>query len=638
MVLLDWIIVAAFLIGVLFLGASVARRSKGSLADFFVSGRNLPWWLAGTSLLATSFSCDTPLHVTKIIRQHGLSGAWFYWTALLFAPMVPFLFARLWRRARVVTDCEFIEMRYSGRPAVVLRAFMALFRTFAIEAITMGWVVLGMAKVVAAIVDLPPTITLWEGAAVQSHVAVVALLVAFGVSYTAMSGLWGVVVTDFVEFIVALVGAIVLAVVAVKAVGGIDGLVAGLEAQRPTGGGETSFLPPGEGAGLGVGSFLVYLLVLGWAHAESDGGGPKAQRFLACKDERHALLSGVWNVAVQNVIRNWPWYIAALASLVLYPSMADHEMAYPRMINDLLPIGLRGLLVASFFAAFLSTIDAHLSLSASYFINDLYRRFLVKRRSEAHYVGASRLAVVGMALVVGIVALQMTSVLEALKFKGELMSGLGLVLLLRWYWPRVTAWSELAAMGTSVATCLALRFADLGVTRTALFLGIDPVTGDLFPARLLIIVAVSSLVTIVVTLLVAPADKAHVEAFFAKVRPAGTRFGLVPGAKPEPFLPHLLDWGLASLFVTCSMFFVGKLILGTWLEAGLLAAGAALSGGVLMRRLRGPEAAGGAPPGGAGPEPVAEQICVAGGAPPVGAGPCACPSPQDGGARGEKRP
>jgi Na+/proline symporter len=590
MAVIDWVIVGVFLVSMLAIGALLTGKGSGSMTDFFVSGRKLPWWLAGTSILATSFACDTPLHVTKVIREHGMSGAWFYWTALLFAPMIPFLFAGLWRRAGVVTDCEFIEFRYSGKVAAALRLFMALFRTFAMEAITLGWVILGMVKIIRPLMELPPEVTLL-GIGVSSDALMVVALIGVAVLYTAMSGLWGVVTTDFVEFIIAMFGSIFLAVVSVKAVGGIDSLKDALVGHEGTGGRAIEFMPAfehGKG-GLGIGSFIVYLLVLGWAHAESDGGGCKAQRFLACKNERHALLSGIWTITVQNIIRNWPWYFTALASLILFPTLADNEMAYPKMIATLMPAGLRGLMVAAFFAAFLSTVDTHLNLSASYAINDMYRRFVVKNATERHYIALSRLAVVAMAVLAGVIALQMGSILEALKLKGELMSGLGLVMLLRWYWPRVTAWSEIAAMVSSVGTCLVVRGTSLGIAPTAALLGIDPATDDLFPVRLLLIVAVSAVVTIVVTLIVKPGDPVKLAEFYERVRPPGVSVKTATGETVrEPLRPALVNWALASVFVASAMFCAGKLILGFPAEGmGLLVVALASGAWLGIRVARG---------------------------------------------------
>jgi len=582
---LDWAIVVAFLVTMLVAGAVMSRRAKGSISDFFVSGRNLPWWLAGTSSLATSFACDTPLHVTKLIREQGLPGLWLFWSGLLFAGMLPFLFARLWRRAGILTDCELIELRYSGRVAAYLRAFMALFRTFCIAAITLGWVVLGMVKIVRAIVDLPAMIEVLPGVAVPGEICLTVVLVAIAVVYTAASGLWGVVATDAVEFVIAMGGAVVLAVIAVDRVGGVSAMKDALVNSPVAAGNAVDFVPSGNG-GLPIGSFIVYLLVLGWAHAEADGGGNKAQRYLACKNEGHALASGIWALAVQNMIRSWPWYVAALASIILYPTLTDHEMAYPMMIADLLPSGVKGLLIASFFAAFFSTIDTHLNLSASYLVNDLYRRFVRKDASEKHYVLASRLAVILMAGIVTVVALQMTSILDALKFKGELMAGFGLAVVLRWYWWRINAWSEIAAMTSSVVCSIVLRTTGIGVKPLAAFMGIDPVHGDLFPARILIIVAVSVVATLVVTLVTRPVDRKKLVAFYEKVKPGGLwNLPEIESGSRVSVLPNVLNWLLCSLFIAASMFCVGKLVLGFPYQATALLALAVVSGFVLLRRV-----------------------------------------------------
>jgi Na+/proline symporter len=585
---LDWVVIGGFLAVTMGVGVALARRGGKSTTEFFLSGRNLPWWLAGTSILATSLSCDTPLHVTKVIREQGLAGAWLYWSGLLFVPMVTFLFARLWRRAGVMTDCEFVELRYSGRVAAVQRFCMALFRLFIIQAITLGWVFLGMAKITTVMLDLPPTISML-GIEVGSSVAVVLALVALTVAYTAMSGLWGVVANDFIQFVVALGGSILLAVFAVRKVGGIEGLKAGLDSINAVDGHAMSFAPNSGDTGLGIGTFLVYCLVLGWASAEADGGGNKAQRFLSCRSEGHALAGSIWDIMVQNIIRNWPWYIVALVSLVLYPTMADHEMVYPRMIADLLPSGMRGLVVGSLFMAFLSTVSTHLNLAASYAVNDLYRRFFVRDRSDRHYMRVSRITILLFAGLVATLALSMTSVLEALKLKGELMSGLGLVVILRWYWHRINPWSEIAAMVTSIVTTLLVRYAGIGVEPVANLLGIDPVRGDLFPVRLLIIVVASASVMLTVTFLTRPSDPETLRRFFERVRPPGPGFRKVAAGtsvRADPLGPQLVNWALASVFVICGMLAMGKMLLGFPLQSALLVTVAAAVGWILLKRLR----------------------------------------------------
>jgi len=586
---LDWVVIGGFLAVTMGVGLALAKRGGKSTTEYFLSGRNLPWWLAGTSILATSFSCDTPLHVAKVIREQGLAGAWLYWSGLLFVPMVTFLFARLWRRAGVMTDCEFVELRYSGRIAAVQRFCMALFRLFVIQAITLGWVFLGMSKIAAVMLDLPPTVTV-AGLEVSSSAAVMLVLVAMTVAYTSMSGLWGVVANDFIQFVVAMGGSAYLAYAAIRHVGGVDGLKAGLAATGAVDGHALSFLPNEGGSGLGLGTFLVYCLVLGWANAEADGGGNKAQRFLSCRSEGHALAGSIWDIMVQNILRNWPWYLVALASLVVFPTAADHEMTYPLMIAELLPAGMRGLVVGSLFMAFLSTVSTHLNLAASYAVNDLYRRFLVRERTDRHYLAVSRATVVAFAGLVAFVALSMTSVLEALKLKGELMSGLGLVVILRWYWHRINPWSEIAAMATSVGTTLLVRFTGVGVAPVARLLGIDPATGDLFPVRLLIIVTASAAVMLAVTLATRPSDPDTLRRFYERVRPAGPGFRRIAeslGMRPEPLAPLLGHWALASAFVICGMLAMGKLLLGHPAQSAGLATGAAGVGWLLLRRLRG---------------------------------------------------
>ena len=594
MATIDWAIVAGFLVAMMVIGMLFSRRAGGSMADFFISGRSLPWWLAGTSILATSFACDTPLHVTKIIREHGLSGAWFYWSGILFGPMVAFLFARLWRRAAIVTDVEFLELRYSGRAAVLLRCFMALFRSFGMAALTLGWVILGMVKIVGALMDLPPLVELpILGASVSPELLVVVLLMSIALVYTAASGLWGVVTTDLIEFVIALGGAFFLAAAAMHAVGGLTGLEQGL-ARLPYPGPEAlDILPRFNARGLPLGTFAIYVCVLGWAGAEVDGSGNKAQRFLACKDERHSLASGIWSLAVQNIIRSWPWFIAALCSLVLYPELADNETAYPRMIADLLPVGVKGLMVAAFLAAFLSTVDTHLNLGASYLTNDLYRRFAYKTGSDRHYVLAARLGILIMAAASALIAMNLGSVLGALKLKGEMMAGLGLVCILRWYWWRVNPWSEITALVVSVGTCVVLHTTGIGVSAMGSFLGIDVEGGgDPFPARLLIIVLVSSAAWVAVTFLTRPVPKEQLLSFYRRVRPAGVLWGPIaklagPIEQDQGFLSSVMDWILCSVFIFCAMIGLGKLLLGSPIAGLLCLAVSAVSGVVLYRRVFG---------------------------------------------------
>jgi Na+/proline symporter len=563
--LIDWVIVAAFLGVLVVLGVVAQKRASGSLDNFFVAGRALPWWMAGTSMLATSFASDTPLHTTRMIREHGLQGAWFYWGGILGGVGVAFFFARLWRRAGVVTDAELLELRYGGRAGAALRLTTGLFRGALLETITLSWVILGMTKIVQVLLDLGP----------DSGVVVVTVLIAIALLYTVTSGLWGVVVTDVFEFGIAMIGAIMLAGVALVKVGGPSGLEAALTAQGKAG--ALEMLPALEGTTLPALAIGVYLGVQWWSTPYVDGSGQRAQRFLASKNEGHALVAGVWNMTVQWVLRSWPWYIAALCSMVLYPALADHERAYPQMIVDLLPVGFRAVMVASFFAAFMSTVDSLLNLSASYVTNDVYRRFVKKKASDKHYVRAGRVVSVVLAGVAAMLALRLPSMLDAFRLKMELMSGLGCVALLRWFWWRVNGVSELATLATSLGVAVALNLhPELGVS------GAGPSA-----LRLLIVVGCSLVVTIGCALLTRPEPKEKLVAFYERVRPPRALWRAIaaearPSTEPPPITGQTVgQYAVCVGLVFSGMFGIGKLVLAQWLS-GFALTGMAVTLGIIL--------------------------------------------------------
>jgi solute:Na+ symporter, SSS family len=578
MTTLDWLIIVAYLGLIVFVGVWASKRASASMDGFFVAGRGLPWWIAGTSMLATSFSSDTPLHTTRMIRENGLGGAWFYWGSIFGGALIAFFFARLWRRTEVMTDAQLFELRYSGNGAATLRGAFALFRGLILEMITLSWVTLGMVKIVRSILDLPDTIDL-AGFAVSADGFVVFILVVATLGYTVTSGLWGVVITDLVEFGLAMFGAIILAIVAFTKAGGAEGLRQGLE---KTGHGTSLDFIPSEASALPAIALVVYFGVQWWATPYIDGSGQRAQRFLACKDEGQALLAGVWNMAVQWIIRSWPWYITALASLVLYPSMTDHESVYPKMVADLLPQGLRGLMVASFLAAFMSTFDGLLNLTAAYLSNDVYRRFMKRKASETHYVRASRLITLGIAATAGTLALIIPSVLGAFRFKMELTAGLGLVAILRWFWWRINAKTELATLAVSVITAVSLSgyegFGPDGATASAI--------------RLLLVVAISGLATIVTAFLTAPEPEEKLIAFYERVRPPRLLWGPIADKArhteedglPKGTIVHAL---ICLVFVFATMLGIGKVILGDAVVGLLLLAIGGLSFYVLWRRILG---------------------------------------------------
>ncbi len=574
MATLDWLVVVVFLVGVTGIGLYFARRASKSTEEFFVAGRTIPWWLAGTSMLATSFASDTPLHTTRVIRESGLPATAFYWNGVIQGLIIAYVFAKLWRRTGVVTDNEFIELRYTGNRAAVLRGGWALFKSLFLEILTMAWITLGMTKIVKTILDLPEFVSIPVFGNVRAEVLIVAGLLVITVAFSMASGFWGVISTDIAEFGVAMLGAIVLAVVAMQKVGGPTGLREGLRAQGIEG--HMDFLPSFNGDNALIFAFAVYMGVQWWANGQIDGSGQRAQRLLACKDEKNAIAAGVWNMAVQYLIRTWPWYVTALASLILYPGLKDHETAYPQMVRDLLPIGLKGLMVASFFSAFMGTMEAHFNLAASYGLNDVYKRFVAKNRPDRHYVNASRLLTLGVALLAGVGALLLPSVLGAFKFKMELVAGVGAVVVLRWLWWRVTALSEIIALLTSVATAVTLN--QLG--------SFGGETG--FPYRLLTIVGVSTLVSVIGTVLTSPEPEEHLIRFYRKVRPPRILWGPI-AAKAGPVEASDLGWqtfaqiGLSMVFIYAGMFGLGKLILG---EPGLglsLLSAAVLIGALTLR-------------------------------------------------------
>ncbi|MCA9601994.1 MAG: hypothetical protein KC417_08220, partial [Myxococcales bacterium] len=420
MTTVDWVIVALTLLGASGVGMWFTKRASKSAEDFFVGGRGVPWWLAGTSILATSFASDTPLHTTRLFRAHGMAAGWFYWNGILSMIVIAFFFSRLWRRTGVVTDNELMEFRYAGKGAAVLRGGMAIYKTFLLEMITLGWVILGMTKIVKVIMDLPDTVMLPLVGAVPAEYAVVAVLLVVTVVYSSASGIWGVVTADFLEFAIAMIGAITLGFVAMSKVGGPSGLRDAL-AQSSLGPRALEFMPSFDGEHFTLLMFGGWMGIQWWANTGVDGSGHRAQRFLSCKDEGHAIASGIWSLAVQWLIRSWPWYIAALASIVLYPNVEDGESVYPLMVRELLPVGLRGLMVASFISAFVSTVVSHYNLTASYLVNDVYRRFLVKKESPKHYVRASRVTTILVAIISGTIAISLPSVLAAFWFKMEIM-------------------------------------------------------------------------------------------------------------------------------------------------------------------------------------------------------------------------
>ena len=579
MTALDWSIIVLYFLISLAIGLYYARRAGRSTEEFFLSGRNLPWWLAGLSMVATTFAADTPLAVTELVATNGIAGNWLWWNMAIGGMVTVFFFAHLWRRAGIMTDLEFIEIRYSGRPAAFLRGFRALYLGLFMNAIIMGWVNLAMASIIEGMFGVPAEHVFWYVAAAMVFTAV----------YSSISGLWGVAVTDAVQFFIAMAGCIVLAVVVVNdpAVGGLSQLQ---QALPP----DTFRLLPritsvGDGAtgvlALSAGAFFAYVGVQWWASwypgAEPGGGGYVAQRMMSTKNERHSVFSVLFFQIAFFCLRPWPWILVALASLLLYPQLtgADVRLGYIYAMNDYLSPGLKGMLVAAFFAAYMSTIATHLNWGTSYLIHDLWRRFAAKDRGERHYVLASRLTTVLLMILSLVVTSMLDSIAGTWQFILECGAGLGLVLLLRWYWWRVNAWSEIAATLTPGAVYGAISIVN-ATSETPLIV---------FPDSMFLIVGTTTLVWIAVTLLTRPTQQDVLDAFYRRVRPSGF-WGAYTARHPDiipsgKLLVRLAGWLLGVLMIYSVLFLFGAVFFGGIGEMLLWAAVATVSALLLWRML-----------------------------------------------------
>lgn len=577
---LDWLIIALYLLASLVIGLYFKARAGRSTHEFFLSGRSVPWWLAGTSMVATTFAADTPLAVTGLVAKGGIAGNWLWWNFVAGGMLTVFCFARLWRRAGVMTDVEFAEIRYAGPPAAFLRGFRALYLGLLINSIVLGWVNLAMVKILEHVLGVSKL------AALIITLGIIALTSAI----STLAGLWGVLVTDFFQFAMAMAMVILLAVFAVGAVGGMDGLLAKLEIldglRHASGqpGSVLSFIPDPHSAWMPMLTFLVYISLNWWATwypgSEPGGGGFVAQRMLSAKDEKHSVLATLWFQVAHYALRPWPWILTALVALVLYPGLPDPEAGYLRVMLDCLPRSLRGLMVAAFAAAYMSTVATQLNWGASYLVNDFYRRFVRRQAPEQHYVAVSRLATVFLTLVSAVVTFYMSSIAAAWKLLIVTGAGTGGVLLLRWYWWRINAWSEVASMIAAFAISV---FLQLGWK-----LDSDDPLGY---ARIMIVtVSLTTAAWLAVTLLTRPEPQEKLLEFYRRVRPAARGWApiarLAPEVKPEgEGLRNLADAAAGCVLIYGALFGVGKLLLRQPAPGLLMLACAAAAGLFIYRDL-----------------------------------------------------
>ena len=566
---IDWAIVAAYFILCTAIGLYFTKRGGTSLDEYFLSGRQAPWWLAGTAMVATTFAADTPLVVTGLVATKGVAGNWLWWNFVMSGMLTVFFFARLWRRARVMTDVELAEVRYSGPPAAFLRGFRALYLALPINLIILGWVTRAMIKILTVALGLKDVTV--AGMTVSGEVVAVVICFAITLVYSVAAGMWAVLWTDLVQFVIKMSAVIILAVYATRAVGGIEVMKTKLAAHFGSEDAALSVLPvsfTGDGivayAWMPLMTLAVYLSVQWWAAwypgAEPGGGGYVAQRIFSARTEKDGVLATLFFQIAHYALRPWPWIVTGLATVILYPDLADKEAGYVKAFVDLLPTPWRGFMLAGFAAAYMSTVGTHLNWGASYLVNDFYKRFVKKDGSEKHYVGVSRAATILLFFASLLVTSQLSSIEKAWELLLALGAGTGLVLILRWYWWRINAWSEISAMIASFAVSL-LGFAFIAPR----FAPNDP---NATAVVMLVTVAVSTVVWVVVTFATKPEPDAVLESFYRRVRPGGPGWARVStrlGFGREPIPGGALAWtnwiaGIVAVYAT--LFGIGKIVFG----------------------------------------------------------------------------
>jgi Na+/proline symporter len=575
---LDWLVFALYGVVAVGVGLVFARRAGSGTTEFFLSGRKLPWWLLGTSMVATTFSTDTPNLVTDLVRNGGVAQNWLWWAFVITGMCTVFFYAKLWRRSGVFTDMGFYELRYSGRPAAFLRGFRAVYLGVVFNVMIMATVSLAAIKIGGVLLGVDKYTTVVVAGAVT-------------VLYSATSGLWGVVVTDLLLFTIAMVGSLAAAFYALQQpeVGGLTGLVS-----NPALADKLALLPDFTDWRAALPIFVIPIAVQWWSTwypgSEPGGGGYVAQRMLAARDENQSMLSTLWFNIAHYAIRPWPWIIVALASLAVYPSLdtimarfpnldpsiVRHDLAYPAMLV-FLPHGLLGLVVASLAAAYMSTISTHLNWGASYMVDDVYRRFLAPHRDERHYVRVGRLSTVGLIVLSAVVALWLENAMQAFQILLQIGAGTGLIFLLRWFWWRVNAWSELSGMVISFLVAIYLQFLHEA-------LGFTP----LHPSLMLLLgVGITTVGWVTVTLMTPPDDRETLQAFYDRIRPFGRGWRAAVTTQPVTgsVSASMLGWVLGCVAVYAALFGTGYLLYGNALAGVVSLVVAAAAGWGILRIL-----------------------------------------------------
>lgn len=561
---IDWSIIIVYAVISLLMGVWHTRKASSSVNEFFLSGRSMPWWLLGVSMAATNFSIDTPLAITKYVYQEGVGGVWFFWAFAMTGIITTFFFATMWRRSEVMTDAEIIERRYSGKVAAALRVFKGCYFGILINCFVMGWVLRAVVKVMSGLTNVNPDIILLA----SMFIVVV---------YVFASGIYGVILTDFIQYLFALAGSFLLAYYSVKDVGGLQMMVTKLNETFGAESGVTNFVPTfSDSHWMPLSVFLVYTCIQWWAQKYSDGGGKHIQRMSAAKNEKHAVLATFFFTIMNYAVQTWPWIVTALCAMLIFGrDLKDPEMAYVWMMGRQLPPGVLGIMVVTLLAAFMSTISTHLNLGGSYMINDLYRRFINKNASEKHYVFMSRVAMLITLIIAMFVAYRIKSVGAAWKFVLEFTSGAGLTFIIRWFWWRANAWTEFTGMIMSGLTSIFLELTHPEYS---------------YAAKIVIVVSVSTISWLIVTFLTKPVDEDRLVEFVKKVRPGSPGWKKVYRAHGIPYIPYgrqaLYNVALGIVFFLSANFGMGAIALTKYVLGAMLLLIALVSGGVILYRVQ----------------------------------------------------
>lgn len=583
--LLDWAVIVGYLLLSIAIGVFVVKHNSKNITDFFVAGRNLPWWLLGTSIAATWFATDAPLAVTALVRSKGIYGNWLWWYLGTGIMMMVFFYAKYWRRSEILTDAEMIELRYSGKSASILRGFTAAFFGIFKNCISLGWIMLAMLKFSNIMLGWSAEFAL-------------GITLAFALLHTLSSGIKGVVILDMLHFSAGTISTIILAILVLVQIGGPTELAEQIAARADAPAGVMDMLP--DLSHIGLTEMIAFACLIGilWL-GQAQGDGYIVQRLFSAKNEKHAIKASLWFAVAGVVILTWPWIVVGLGSVVILPIseasealLADPELAYPMMINEVLPVGLRGLLVAAFMAAFMSTVDTHLCWGGSYMVNDIYKRFIRSDGNDRHYLLVSRISIVLLLGLSAVAAWQMDSIAGAWIYIIEIVSGIAIILMLRWFWWRINAWSEIASMLS--ALILANGFLWIkwihgwGWVNDSV---LEMVNGwyheDLALIRATVLLVLCTAISIVVTFMTKPVDNATLLHFYTKVRPKGW-WG--PIAKQVPDLVDRsssrgswLGFLFGVVFLNSILFSVGHAVLGRYGSAIILMVIGAICGWLTLK-------------------------------------------------------